>query len=332
MKNYIVKINSLDNVAIAVEDLPSGTIINEELTAIEEIPQAHKIALADIPKGGEIRRYNTIIGYAKEDIKKGRWINQYMVNLPTAPTLNDLEFATNIVPDLPTPPQNSRWGYRNPKGGPAGTRNLLGIMTTVQCAAGVVKIAAERIRKELLPKYPNVGDVVPISHEYGCGVAINAPEAKVPIRILQNLVHHPNFGNQIMVVGLGCEKLTVDKLLLQDEISPQNIIILQEEHGFEGMVSSIMKMAEKKLAILNRRKREELPLSDLIVGLQCGGSDSFSGVTANPSAGYAADMLVKGGATGLFSEVTEARDGVHLLAHRCINSEVGEKLANEMAW
>lgn len=135
-----------------------------------------------------------------------------------------------------------------------------------------------------------------------------------------------------MVVGLGCEKLTVDKLLLQDEISPQNIIILQEEHGFEGMVSSIMKMAEKKLAILNRRKREELPLSDLIVGLQCGGSDSFSGVTANPSAGYAADMLVKGGATVLFSEVTEARDGVHLLAHRCINSEVGEKLANEMAW
>ena len=102
MKNYIVKINSLDNVAIAVEDLPSGTIINEELTAIEEIPQAHKIALADIPKGGEIRRYNTIIGYAKEDIKKGRWINQYMVNLPTAPTLNDLEFATNIVTDLPT--------------------------------------------------------------------------------------------------------------------------------------------------------------------------------------------------------------------------------------
>lgn len=332
MKNYIVKINSLDNVAIAVEDLPSGTIINEELTAIEEIPQAHKIALVDIPKGGEIRRYNTIIGYAKEDIKKGRWINQYMVNLPTAPTLNDLEFATNIVTDLPTPPQNSWWGYRNPKGGPAGTRNLLGIMTTVQCAAGVVKIAAERIRKELLPKYPNVDDVVPISHEYGCGVAINAPEAKVPIRILQNLVHHPNFGNQIMVVGLGCEKLTVDKLLLQDEISPQNIIILQEEHGFEGMVSSIMKMAEKKLAILNRRKREELPLSDLIVGLQCGGSDSFSGVTANPSAGYAADMLVKGGATVLFSEVTEARDGVHLLAHRCINSEVGEKLANEMAW
>lgn len=135
-----------------------------------------------------------------------------------------------------------------------------------------------------------------------------------------------------MVVSLGCEKLTVEKLLPPEENTPDNVIVLQEQQGFSGMVNAIMTMAKKKLTILNERKRVELPLSDLVVGLQCGGSDAFSGVTANPSAGYAADMLVKGGATVMFSEVTEARDGVHLLAKRCVSKEVCQKLASEMKW
>ena len=188
------------------------------------------------------------------------------------------------------------------------------------------------MKEELLPKYPNVDDIVPINHAYGCGVAINAPEAKVPIRALRNLAKHPNFGGQLMVVGLGCEKFTVDMLLDQADISPENVIILQELRGFDAMVDALMKMADKKLAILNQRKRVTLPLSKLCIGMQCGGSDAFSGVTANPSAGYAADMLVKGGATVLFSEVTEVRDGVHYLAERCISPEVRDKLAAEMRW
>lgn len=329
----VVKLNKEDNVAVAVKPIAKGTEVEPGLTAVDDIPEAHKIALTDIPKGGIIRRYNTIIGYAKEDIAKGRWINQFMVKLPEAPGLDDMPYGTNIVTDLPEPPVKTWWGYPNPLGGPAGTRNLLGIMTTVQCGVGVLKVAVDRIRKELLPKYPNVDGVVPISHEYGCGVAINAPEAKVPIRILRNLTHQPNFGGQVMVVGLGCEKLTVEKLLPENENNPDNVIILQEvPGGFTGMVQAIMNMADKKLAILNQRKRVELPLSDLVVGLQCGGSDAFSGVTANPSAGYAADMLVKGGATVMFSEVTEARDGAHLLAARCVSKEVRDKLAAEMKW
>ena len=182
--------------------------------------------------------------------------------------------------------------------------------------------------------YPShvVTGVVAINHAYGCGVAINAPEAKVPIRILRNLSKHPNFGGQMMVVGLGCEKFTVDMLCDEKDITPENVIILQEKKGFVDMIDSIMEMADKKLAILNERKREILPLSDLLIGMQCGGSDAFSGVTANPSAGYAADMLVKGGATVMFSEVTEVRDGVHIIGERCTNKEVGEKLASEMRW
>lgn len=332
MNNLIVKLNSHDNVAIAVKPLTKGETVTESLTALDDIPQAHKIALCDIKKGAEILRYNTVIGYANKDIKKGQWINQYMVTLPTAPSLDNMEFGTNIVTELPTSPRTSWLGYPNPNGGPAGTRNILGIMTTVQCATGVVNAAVKKIRAELLPQFPNVDDVVPINHSYGCGVAINAPEAVIPIRILQNLTHHPNFGGQVMVVSLGCEKLTVEKLLPPEENTPDNVIVLQEQQGFSGMVNAIMTMAKKKLTILNERKRVELPLSDLVVGLQCGGSDAFSGVTANPSAGYAADMLVKGGATVMFSEVTEARDGVHLLAKRCVSKEVCQKLASEMKW
>ena len=223
-------------------------------------------------------------------------------------------------------------GYKNPDGGYAGTRNILGISTTVQCVTGVLNVAVKKMKEELLPKYPNVDDIVPINHAYGCGAAINAPEAKVPIRALKNLTKHPNFGGQLMVVGLGCEKLTVDKLLDEADITPENVIILQEEEGFDAMIEALMNMAEKKLQILNERKRETLPLSELCIGMQCGGSDAFSGVTANPSAGYAADMLVQAGATVMFSEVTEVRDGVHLIAERCVDKAVCDKLGAEMKW
>jgi galactarate dehydratase len=136
----------------------------------------------------------------------------------------------------------------------------------------------------------------------------------------------------MMVVGLGCEKLTVEMFLSPTENTPENVIILQQYKGYDAMIDALMKMAESKLKILNERRRETLPLSDLLVGLQCGGSDAFSGITANPAAGYAADMLVKGGSTVLFSEVTEVRDGVYLLAERCINEEVGKRLVQEMKW
>ena len=327
-----VKIKDQDNVAIAVKEIKAGTKVTEGVVARQDIPQAHKIALCDIPQGGAVIRYGVVLGYAVAPIGKGDWINEHMLELPPPPDLDSMQFSTNLVTDLPEPPVSTWEGYENPNGGPAGTRNILGISTTVQCVTGVLNVAVERMRRELLPKYPNVDDIVPINHAYGCGVAINAPEAKVPIRALRNLSKHPNFGGQLMVVGLGCEKFTVEMLCDEADITPENVILLQEKKGFDDMVESLMEMADRKLAILNQRRRKELPLSDLLIGMQCGGSDAFSGVTANPSAGYAADMLVKGGATVLFSEVTEVRDGVYLLAERCVNEEVGRKLAAEMRW
>lgn len=329
----VIKVKDKDNVAIAVHDLSVGTEVLPGVVSLQPIPQAHKIALTDIPKGGEIIRYGVVLGYAKDDIPKGSWINEHMLDLPESPALHDLPYATHIVPteELPDPVQTTWWGYRNKKG-PAGTRNLLGVVTTVQCAAGVVNVAVDRIRRELLPKYPHVEDVVAVNHPYGCGVAINAPMAKIPIRAVRNLIRHPNFGGEIMLIGLGCEKLNYDRLLEPEEITPDNCLTLQDCHGHDAMMQAILDMAEKKLQKLDQRRREELPLSELVVGMQCGGSDAFSGLTANPSAGYAADMLVKGGATVMFSEVTEVRDGVSMLAARCVNKEVRDKLVAEMKW
>ena len=328
-----IQIKQEDNVAVAVHDLPAGTVIESGVTTRDPIPQAHKIALRDIPAGGAIVCYGVVLGHAKKPIPAGSWINEHMLNLPESPALDDMPWGTDLKTpeELPTPPRTTWMGYRNASG-PAGTRNLLGIVTTVQCAAGVVKVAVERIKRELLPKYPNVDGVVAITHPYGCGVAINAPEAKTPIRAITNVIRHPNFGGEIMVVGLGCEKLTYDRVLPPEDITPENCLTLQDWKGHDAMMQAILDMADKKLQKLNERRREELPLSELLIGMQCGGSDAFSGITANPSAGYAADMLVKGGATVLFSEVTEVRDGVLLLAARCVSAEVRDRLAAEMRW
>ena len=333
MARKYVKIKEQDNVVVAVQDLPAGSEVMEGLICNQDIPQAHKIALCDIPVGGEIIRYGVVLGYAINDIHKGDWINEHMLELPESPSVDNMEYGTNLVPveDLPMPTRTTWMGYRNAEG-PAGTRNLLGIVTTVQCAAGVLKVAVEHIKKEILPKYPNVDGVVAVTHPYGCGVAINAPLAYIPIRSITNIIRHPNFGGQIMVVGLGCEKLTYDRVLPPEDITPENVLTLQDYEGHDAMMQAIYDMAEKKLAILNQRKREELPLSDLFIGMQCGGSDAFSGVSANPSAGYAADMIVRGGGTVCFSEVTEVRDGVHILAARCPDAHTRDRLAEEMKW
>jgi galactarate dehydratase len=217
----------------------------------------------------------------------------------------------------------------------AGTKNLLGITTTVQCVAPTVEYAVQRIRAEILPRYPNVDDVVSVTHTYGCGVAIDAPGAAVPIRTLGHISLHSNLGAAPLVVSLGCEKMQPERLfpsglpILQDDPA---VIRLQSERGFAEIVAAILRAAERRLEELNRRRRVPCPASELNVGLQCGGSDAFSGVTCNPAVGYAADLLVRAGATVMFSEVTEVRDAVHLLTPRAANRDVGLALIREMRW
>ncbi|QNU24834.1 galactarate dehydratase [Geobacillus zalihae] len=326
-----IKVNDRDNVAIVANagGLTKGTRFPCGLTLMEDIPQGHKVALADFREGDPIVRYGEVIGYAQKRIQKGEWVKESSIRLPHPPDLHQLPIATKTPVALPPLEGYTFQGYRNADGS-FGTRNLLGITTSVQCVAGVLDIAVQRIKKELLPKYPNVDDVVALEHHYGCGVAIHAPEAVIPIRTLQNLSTHPNFGGEVLVVGLGCEKLSPQSLNAKGE--EDSLVVLQDYQGFADMIETIMRKAEERLKRLNERQRQECPLSGLVVGLQCGGSDAFSGVTANPAVGYAADLLVRAGATVLFSEVTEVRDAVHLLTPRVVDEQVGHALIREIEW
>ncbi|MDR3588624.1 MAG: galactarate dehydratase [Negativicutes bacterium] len=326
-----ITLNAKDNVAIIVNSggLPKGTVFPGGLELREDVPQGHKVALRDLAQNEAIIRYGEVIGYAVRAIRKGDWIEESLVELPTPPDLDELQIATRVPDALPPLEGYTFEGYRNDNGS-AGTKNILGITTSVQCVAGVLDYAVDRIKKELLPRYPNVDDVVALNHNYGCGVAIKAPEAVIPIRTIQNIAKNPNFGGEVMVVGLGCEKLLPETLVPEGVAA--NIVVLQDHQGFEKMVQAIMEMAEQCLIRLNHRVRVTCPVSDLVVGLQCGGSDAISGVTANPAVGYAADLLVRAGATVLFSEVTEVRDAVHLLTQRAANEEVGRALIREMKW
>ncbi|WP_208508790.1 galactarate dehydratase [Variovorax paradoxus] len=337
-----IRIHPADNVAIVANDggLNAGAVFADGLALVDNVPQGHKVALADLAEGEAIRRYDVVIGYAQKALPRGSWVHERVMRMPTAPELDGLPIATVRPPPMAPLEGFSFEGYRNADGS-VGTRNILAITQTVQCVAGVTEFALQRIKRELLPKYPNVDDVVALEHGYGCGVAIDAPDAIVPIRTLRNISLNPNFGGEVMVVSLGCEKLQPERLLPPGSIpiadgrdADLDVVCLQDdEHvGFMSMIDSVMRQAEQHLARLNARRRETVPASELVVGVQCGGSDAFSGVTANPAVGFCTDLLVRAGATVMFSETTEVRDGIDQLTARASTPAVAEAMIREMAW
>jgi galactarate dehydratase len=336
-----------DNVAIVVNDtgLPAGTLLAGGLALRDQVPQGHKVALVDIAAEMPVVRYGVPIGYALQNIPAGSWVHERLLKMPAARSLDNLPVATALAAAMVPLEGYTFRGYRNPDGS-VGTRNILAITTTVQCVAGVVDHAVRRIKAELLQHYPNVDDVVGLEHSYGCGVAIDAPGAEIPIRTLRNISLNPNFGGELMVVSLGCEKLQPERLLplgtipVVEERPPPggeaalDVVCLQDPThiGFASMIDSIMQSAQRHLERLNVRVREIVPASELVVGMQCGGSDAFSGVTANPAVGFCTDLLVRAGASVMFSEVTEVRDGIDQLTARAATPAVAESMIREMAW
>jgi galactarate dehydratase len=335
LDNTVIKLAEADNVGIATEStgLQVGAILNDGTRVIQKIPMGHKVAILPIGKGDKIIRYGQIIGIADKSIKAGEWVHDSSISLPAPPDLQSIPLPDAVVPEYTPLDGYTFMGYRNPDGS-VGTKNVLGITTSVQCVAGFTQFIENKIRQELLPRFPNVDGVVALNHSYGCGVAINVPDAIIPIRTLRNIATNPNFGGEVLVVGLGCEKLQPERLISQDNKASSNIFNMQDEslHGFEKMVEGIVELAETHLRKLNERKREVCPVSDLVVGMQCGGSDSFSGITSNPAAGFASDLIVRAGGSVMFSEVTEVRDAVHLLIPRTTGPDVGNAMLEQMKW
>jgi galactarate dehydratase len=341
-----IRMDARDNVAIVANEggLDAGATFAAGFAAglklKDRIPAGHKVALSAIGAGKPVLRYGVAIGYAIQPIAAGSWVHERLLQMPAARSLEGLPIAT-VAPAAQAPLEGFSFeGFCNADGS-VGTRNILAITTTVQCVSGVVDFAVERIKRELLPRYPNVDDVVGLEHTYGCGVAIDAPDAAIPIRTLRNISRNPNFGGEVMVVSLGCEKLQPERLLppgsfaIRDQRDEAlDVVCLQDAGhvGFASMIDSILASATVHLERLNARRRETVPAAALVVGVQCGGSDAFSGVTANPAVGFATDLLVRAGATVMFSEVTEVRDGIDQLTSRAANAEVAAAMIREMAW
>jgi len=348
LRPLAIRMHADDNVAIIANDggLPAGTVMPEGpaqgITLRDKVPQGHKVALTDIAAGQAVLRYNVPVGYAREAIAAGSWVHERLLDIPPARELQGLPMATKPAPAWTPLEGHTFEGYVNADGS-VGTRNLLAITTTVQCVAGVLKVAVERIERELLPLYPNLDGVVGLEHTYGCGVAIDAPGAEIPIRTVRNISLNPNFGGEVMVVSLGCEKLQPSRLLppgsfpihdaREAEQGPDLVCLQDDAHvGFMSMIDNILQHAKPHLARLNARQRQTVPASALVVGVQCGGSDAFSGVTANPAVGYMADLIVRAGGTVMFSENTEVRDAVEQLTSRAATTQVAQDVVRELGW
>ena len=344
-----IKIHPADNVAIVANQggLPIGSVFliddsSCDIELLDKVPQGHKFALIDFKVGDPIIRYNVCIGRALKAIPRGSWVNESMIEMPKAMAMSELPKATKKVSNPGSLDGYYFEGFQNADGS-VGTRNILALTTTVQCVSGVVEFAVKRIKEELMYQYPNVDDVVGLEHSYGCGVAIDAKNADIPIRTLRNISMNPNFGGEVMVVSLGCEKLQPQRLMPKGTFpihidasthEELDVVCLQSEHhvGFMSMIDSIMARAKVHLERLNQRSRTKVPASELVVGVQCGGSDAFSGVTANPVVGFATDLLIRAGATVMFSEVSEVRDGVDQLTSRAESEEVADQIIAQLSW
>ena len=322
-----IRMHADDNVAIVANrgGLHPGAEFACGLRLIEQIPQGHKVALADIAEGDIIRRYGEVIGHAAAPIACGSWVKEALVRMPDAPSFDNLPRPTAARSaaaagglHLRRLSQCRRLGRHPQHPGDLHQRAM---------RRRHVEFALDRIRKELLPKYPNVDDVVAITHAYGCGVAINAPDAAVPIRTLRNLARNPEFRRRGHDRRPRLRKAAAGTAAARrhERRRRHHAHAGRRPHGFGEIVEDIVQMADARLQDLNRRRRDTCPASALVVGLQCGGSDAFSGVTANPALGFAADLLVRAGATVMFSEVTEVRDAIHLLTPRAASQDVARR-------
>lgn len=333
----LILLHELDNVAIALESLVplQQVMVNgAEIVARQAIDAMHKVAVANIAKGDRILKYGQFIGYAAEDISAGEHVHTH--NCVVGDFEKDYGFCRNVTPTEYVSPevQATFKGFRriNDK---IGTRNYIGILTTVNCSATVAKqVAAAFSYPGALDDYPNVDGVVALTHESGCGMRADGDGYDVLRRTFEGYVTHPNFGG-VMLVGLGCETMQVQKVLEDSGLAESESFSTYTIQGVGGTRLAVEKGVAKVrelLPIVNQYERETCPASELTLAVQCGGSDAMSGVTANPALGAAADILIRHGGTVIYSETPEIFGAEHLLTRRAETPELAESLLDRVRW
>jgi altronate hydrolase len=326
-----IRLHPEDDVVIARVEIPSGTLLQKEsVRALAMIPAGHKVAVRAVSSGKPVRRYNQIIGFATRDIAPGDHVHVH--NLAMGEFERDYAFTKDVKPTAFVAEPATFHGIVRSDGRIA-TRNYIGILTSVNCSATVARMVADHFRNNL-HDYPNVDGVIALTHKTGCGMASDGEGMELLRRTMTGYAQHPNF-HGVLGIGLGCEANQINvwmgaaKLKISDKLQAFTI---QEKGGTTKSVRDGIARVKEMLPEANKVRRQPVPVSHLILGLECGGSDGYSGISANPALGAAADLLVRHGGTAILSETPEVYGAEHLLTRRAVSREVGEKLLARIRW
>src|SRR5262249_48089095 len=316
---------------IARVEIPTGTLLTKEnVRALVVIPAGHKIAVRAVAQGKPVRRYNQIIGFATRDIAAGDHVHVH--NIAMGDFQRDYAFSALRTQTQYFPEPATFQGIVRADGRVA-TRNYIGILTSVNCSATVARMIARHFENRL-DDYPNVDGVVALTHKTGCGMASEGEATDILRRTIAGYARHPNFFSS-QLVGLGCEANQINVLLASQKLqrgAGLSAYTIQEKGGTKKAVENGIARVKEMLPEANKVKRVPVPASHLTLGLQCGGSDGYSGISANPALGAAVDLLVRHGGTAILSETPEIYGAEHLLTRRAVTKEVGEKLIERIHW
>jgi altronate hydrolase len=331
-----IRLHPADDVVIARQQLVGGTkLLDEDVVVAGLVPPGHKVATRAIPAGAPVRRYNQIIGFASRAITPGDHVHLH--NLAMGAFDRDYAFGVDAKPtDYVVPAATFQGIVRRdgPNAGKVATRNYIGILSTVNCSATVARGIADHFTRERLAAYPNVDGVVALTHGSGCGMDTHGEGMQILRRTLGGYAKHANFAG-VLIVGLGCEANQISALLGAQALAEGPLLrtfSIQDTGGTAKTIARGIAMIDEMLPGANRVTRESVSASHITVGLQCGGSDGYSGITANPAPGAAVDLLVRNGGTAILSETPEIYGAEHLLTRRAVSRAIGEKLVARIRW
>lgn len=334
IKSHVIRLDVNDNVVVARLDLLAGTAIEDEgFVLLTDVPSGYKCSSRNIKKGEEIRKYNTVIGFAAEDIEVGTMMHNHNIRF------DNLDFTYEYGKDykpidyIKDNQRRTFMGIHRPDGRVA-TRNYIGIIVCSNCAATVARRIANHFNDSIMKQYSNVDGVVPFITELGCGMEQSGEPIDLLRRTIAGYIRNPNIGAAI-VVAIGCERNNIDMLFEEENLKTSDLlhkIVIQDAGGTKKSIDLGIKLVNEMLTKVNNIKREICSVEHLTVALECGGSDGLSGLSANPALGKAMDILVLNGGTCILSETTEIFGAQHILTRRAISEEIGKKLIDRIDW
>ncbi|WP_332740009.1 UxaA family hydrolase [Hydrogenophaga sp.] len=330
----LIRLHANDNVLVARSPLALGQDLPEFGVRVRaQVPAGHKIAASRIAQGERVRKYDTVIGVAERDIEAGEYVHTH--NLALVEFDRDPGFGLDVKPVdyVPEAERATFMGFVR-EDGRVGTRNFIGILSSVNCSATVIKNIAAHFTPERLAAFPNVDGVAAFAQTSGCGMSSPSEHFDVLRRTIAGYARHPNMAG-VLIVGLGCERNQVAGLVESQGLASGRLMrtmVMQEVGGTRVTIEAGIKAIEEMLPIANSYQRQSVPASHIKIGLECGGSDGFSGITANPALGAAMDILVRHGGTAILSETPEIHGVEYMLTRRAVTPEVGQKLLDRLTW